>query len=73
MLTACSPSQCGKTYWIFKLFKYIKEMIEPNPNKIIYLYTAKQAIYNEMKNIIEAQKINKFIDCNKGIPPANDL
>ena len=62
MLTACGPSQCGKTYWIFKLFKYIKEMIEPTPNKTIYLY-------DEMKRIIEAQKINfKFIECNKGIP-----
>ena len=66
MLTACGLSQCGKTYWIFQ---YIKEMIEPTPNKIIYLYTAKEPIYDEMKIIIEAQKINfKFIECNKGIP-----
>ena len=71
MLTACGLSQCGKTYWIFQ---YIKEMIEPTPNKIIYLYTAKEPIYDEMKIIIEAQKINiKFIECNKGIPPASDL
>ena len=40
---------------------------------LVYLYTAKQPIYDEMK-IIEAQKINiKFIDCNKGIPLASDL
>ena len=74
MLTICGPSQCGKTYWINKLFFHLDEMIEPKIEKVIYLYTTYQPIYDKMKENIEKKNIKiEFLDCNSGIPKATDI
>ena len=75
MLTVCSPSQSGQTFWILKLFKNIEVMIDPASNKIVYLYTSCQPLYDQMKKIIDdKENISiEFIDCNQGIPSAVDL
>ena len=72
MLTACGPSQCGKTFWIYKLLLYLEKI--PKIKKVVYLYTSYQRLYNEMKIFIKEKKITiDFIDCNKGIPRASDI
>ena len=72
MLTICGPSQCGKTFWIYNLLSHLDKMIVPQIDKIVYLYTSYQPLYDKMKKII-AKKIIEFIDCNKGIPRAADI
>ena len=75
MLTACGPRQCGKTFWIYKLLLYLEKMITPKIEKVVYLYTSYQRLYDEMKIVIKEEKniTIDFIDCNKGIPRASDI
>ena len=74
MLTICGPSQCGKTYWINKLFFHLDEIVEPKIEKIVYLYTTYQPIYDKMKENVEKKNTKiEFLDCNSGIPRANDI
>ena len=74
MLTMCGPTQCGKTHLIIKLIEHIDEMIQPTPDKLLYLYTAEQKGYDDIKQTIRENaetsnlKTYEFIDCNKGIP-----
>lgn len=76
MLTLCGPSQSGKTYWLYKLFSHLDSMITPTPDKIVFLYTVYQPLYDAMRKKINERndKITvDFIDCNKGIPLVSDI
>jgi hypothetical protein len=78
MLTWCGPKQCGKTELI-KNIANIDDVIVPTPNKLLYLYSAEQPKYDDMKQIIcdnlETSKLKmyEFVDCNQGIPSMNKL
>ena len=72
MATLCGPSQSGKTYLIEKIIRNHETLIEPNIDKLIYLYTVDN--YDGIKQYIRDNahtstlKTFEFIDCNKGIP-----
>ena len=57
MMNIVSPSQSGKTYWLFKLIKYLEDIVVPMPSSILYLHgTEYQDIFNEMKTQVENKK-----------------
>ena len=72
MTTLCGPSQSGKSYLIEQIIKHHKTLIQPNIDKLIYLYTVDK--YDSIKQYIRDNehistlKTYEFIDCNKGIP-----
>ena len=72
MATVCGPSQSGKTYLIEKIIRNHETLIEPNIDKLVYLYTVDK--YDDIKQYIRDNahtstlKTFEFIDCNKGIP-----
>jgi DNA replication protein DnaC len=79
MLTMCGPTQCGKTHLIVKIIDNIDDVIEPPPDKLLYLYTAGQTSYDDIKQIVRknaptsALKSCEFINCNNGIPSIASL
>ena len=79
MLTICGPTQCGKTALIKDIIRSIDRVIIPTPDKLVYLYTADQTNYDDIKQIIRTNatksklKTFEFIDCNQGIPSINEL
>ena len=53
MMTVCGPTQSGKTYKIVEIIiEHIDEVIQPTPDKLLYLYTAEQPGYDKIKEII---------------------
>jgi predicted AAA+ superfamily ATPase len=70
----CGPTQCGKTALIKDIVKNIDRVIKPTPDRLVYLYTADQTNYDDIKQIIRKNaatsklKTFEFIDCNQGIP-----
>ena len=52
MLTMCGPTQCGKTHLMVKIIDNIDNVIEPVPDKLLYLYTAEQTGYDDIKQIV---------------------
>lgn len=51
MMNVARPSQSGKKYWIYKLLKHIKFLIEPVLKIIMYLHgTEYQPLFDKMKN-----------------------
>ena len=79
MLTICGPTQCGKTALIKDIIRSIDRVVIPTPDKLVYLYTADQTNYDDIKQIIRTNatksklKTFEFIDCNQGIPSINEL
>jgi hypothetical protein len=79
MMTICGPTQSGKTHKIVEIIDNIDDVIQPTPDKLLYLYTAEQASYDKIKEIIcdkattSALKTCEFIDCTKGIPTIADI
>lgn len=76
MLTLCGPSQSGKTYWLYKLLKHVDAMITPVIDKVVFLYSTYQSLYDEIRE--EIKKNDRpievvFIDCSKGIPTISDI
>lgn len=54
MMIIVGPSQCGKTYWLFKLIKCMDELIVPIPKSIIYLHgTEYQKLFDNMKSEVK--------------------
>jgi hypothetical protein len=79
MLTMCGPTQCGKTKLIVNIIKNIDKVIVPTPNKLLYLYTAEQPDYDDIKQIVRDKretsklKLCEFVDCNGGVPTMDML
>lgn len=76
VLTLCGPSQCGKTYWVSKLLTHVDVMITPSVDKIVFLYSTYQPMYDTMREIIEKRNDAlqiAFVDCNKGIPDISEI
>ena len=80
MMNIVGPSQSGKTYWVFKLIKYLEDVVVPMPNTILYLHgTEYQDIFGEMKEEVEKKKKNgknikiEFIECDKSIPGVREI
>jgi predicted AAA+ superfamily ATPase len=75
----CGPTQCGKTALIKDVIRDIDKVIKPTPDKLLYLYTAEQSNYDDIKQIIRTNaatsklKTYEFIDCNQGIPSISEL
>ena len=75
----CGPTQCGKTALIKDIIRNIDRVIIPTPDKLVYLYTADQTNYDDIKQIIRTNaptsklKTFEFIDCNQGIPSIKEL
>jgi hypothetical protein len=75
----CGPTQCGKTALIRDMIEHIDRVIVPTPDKLLYLYTAEQSNYDDIKQTIrnnaETSKLKtyEFIDCNQGIPSISEL
>ena len=75
----CGPTQCGKTALIKDILKHIDRVVIPTPDKLLYLYTAEQANYDDIKQLIRTNastsklKTYEFIDCNQGIPSIDEL
>jgi hypothetical protein len=75
----CGPTQCGKTELIKKIILHIDDVIKPTPDKLVYLYTADQSNYDDIKDIIRTNsttsnlKTFEFVDCNQGIPSIAEL
>ncbi|CAB4040042.1 Hypothetical predicted protein [Paramuricea clavata] len=62
------------------IIKNIDEMITPTPDKLLYLYTAEQAVYGEITDYVAANhetsalKHCEFYDCARlGIPTIEDI
>ena len=79
MMTICGPTQSGKTHKIVEVIDNIDKVIQPTPDKLLYLYTAEQPSYDKIKEIIRDKattstlKTCEFIDCTKGIPTIADI
>jgi hypothetical protein len=79
MMTVCGPTQSGKTYKIVEIIEHIDEVIQPTPDKLLYLYTAEQPGYDKIKEIIRnnttTSKLQtcEFVDCTKGVPTVADI
>ena len=57
MMNIVGPSQCGKTFWIYKLIKYIDELIIPMPKSIVYLHgTEYQKLFDDMKREVKKKE-----------------
>jgi hypothetical protein len=75
----CGLTQSGKTHLITSMIDDIDDIIQPTPDKLIYLYTAEQPGYDKIKQIVRTNastsklKSCEFIDCNKGIPTMSAL
>ena len=78
-MTACGPSQCGKSYFIAKLIKNHDELIHPRIDKLLYLYSADQPNYDDIKKHIRDNahtstlQTYEFLDCSKGIPSIDEI
>ena len=80
MMNIVGPSQSGKTYWLYKLIKFLERVVVPMPNSIVYLHgTEYQDIFNEMKKRVgekkkEGKKIEiNFVECTKTIPGVREI
>jgi hypothetical protein len=78
-MTVCGPSQCGKSHFIAKLIKNHDELIYPHVDKLLYLYSADQPNYDDIKKQIRDNantstlQTCEFLDCNKGIPAIDEI
>ena len=69
-----ADTQCGKTRLLIDLIKHNEKLIEPPPDKLLYLFTAEQTGYDTIKRTIcdnaatSTLKTYEFIDCNNGLP-----
>jgi predicted AAA+ superfamily ATPase len=50
MMTMCGPTQSGKTHLITEIIEDIDNVIQPTPDKLIYLYTAEQPGYDMQRH-----------------------
>ncbi|CAB4013526.1 Hypothetical predicted protein [Paramuricea clavata] len=80
MMTICGPTQSGKTHLMVEIIKDIDKLIIPTPDKLLYLYTAEQPIYEEIKEIVHGNyktsslKVCEFYDCTRlGIPTIENI
>jgi hypothetical protein len=79
MMTVCGPSQSGKTRYIINIIKHNQTLIEPPPDKLIYLYSVEQTGYDEIKKHVRDNADNstlqtyEFLDCSQGIPPWEEI
>ena len=55
------PKGCGKTQYVLKILRF--RMIEPSPDRIIWVYAEWQTAYDE------ALRLNPKIEFVKGYPP----
>ena len=61
MMNVVGPSQSGKKYWLFKLIKYLEDVVVPMLSSILYLDgTEYQDIFNRMKEEVEKKKRKKY-------------
>ena len=58
-----APTGGGKTQWVKSLLERAGEKISPPPERILWLYSQMQPIYQELK------KIMPHIEFYKGLPP----
>ena len=78
-MTACGPSQCGKSYFIAKLIKHHEKLIHTHIDKLLYLYSVDQPNYDDIKKHIRDNantstlQTYEFLDCNKGIPSIDEI
>ena len=57
MMNVVGSSQWRKMYWLFKLIKYLEDVVVPIPSSILYLHgTEYQDIFNRMKEEVEKKK-----------------
>ena len=57
---------CGKSYFVKQLLHYLKDLVEPKPQRIIWLYGQDQTLYHAMRQEMPD------IEFYKGIPPELD-
>ncbi|RWS29454.1 hypothetical protein B4U80_09714 [Leptotrombidium deliense] len=60
-MIVAGPTSCGKTAWVMKL---LKNMLEKNRYKIVYFYSMKQPLYDEISASHPFIKFVKNIDQN---------
>ncbi|OOY92566.1 hypothetical protein BOW17_12325 [Solemya velum gill symbiont] len=46
------PTGAGKTQWVLKMLTYAQQMISPAPQRILYLYSQWQPLYDEMQKVV---------------------
>lgn len=69
----------GKTRYIINIIKHNQTLIEPPPDKLIYLYSVEQTGYDEIKKHVRDNADNstlqtyEFLDCSQGIPPWEEI
>ncbi|CAB3977264.1 DNA polymerase [Paramuricea clavata] len=80
VMNVCGPTQSGKTYLLVNIIKNIDVLIQPTPDKLLYLYSAEQKLYGEITDHVEANKEKsalkecEFYDCvAMGIPTIEHL
>ena len=47
------PSRCGKTWFTFNLIKNIRKISQDVPEKIVYVYSARQAGYEDWLKYVD--------------------
>ena len=65
-MVLAGPSGSGKTFWVKRLLENRSTWIQPPPERIIWLYSEWQPLYDDMKKTIPN------IEFYKGLPPDMD-
>lgn len=68
------PSQCGKTHFVYKVLKF--KLISPLPNKIIWVYSMNQPLYDTIKKEIPQVEFIHGLDSSvldRFSPKSNNL
>ena len=50
-LMLAGPTQSGKSYWVKRLLSHKNVMFKTSPNKVVYAYGARQAMFGEMQDV----------------------
>ena len=59
------PTKSGKSQYVYRLLKVVDEVISPPPQKIYFVYSEWQPLYNEMvRNIPNIEMIENTVDLN---------
>lgn len=55
-LLVSGPTSCGKTFWVYKFLKYLRDLVRENlhsPQKVLFCYSVDQPLYSEIRQNID--------------------
>jgi len=64
------PTNCGKTYWVYRLLASQYPMFDQPISSILYCYGVYQPLYDKIKKNVNTKKGIVF---KEGLPTSNDL